>query len=54
MKKIEVNGETFTKKDHEELIKLCEEFLGENVSPAANQLRAAIMRGYDKWDDETE
>ena len=51
MKKIEVNGETYTKKDQEELMKLCEQFLKGDTSPEANRLRAAVMSGYDKWDE---
>lgn len=52
MKKIELNGNTYTKKDQEELMALCEKYLNGDTSPEANRLRAAIMRGYDKWDDD--
>jgi hypothetical protein len=51
MKTIEANGNTYTKKDHEELIRLCEEFLKGDTRPEANRLRAAVMSGYDKWDE---
>lgn len=54
MKTKEINGVTYTKKDQEELMKLCEMFLKGNYTSEANLLRARMMAGYDEWDDEEE